>query len=500
MKCPHCGSDMRQDQVFCENCGKERLLVPVFEPEIEDSVAESMSTIVQELSPDEQSNIDEADDGIRKEPEDQEADGNETDRKEPDHTFGKKDAERHHGLKQVNFLVTAVIALIIFISAFSIIFYIYTENSYDYQYQKAEDAYQSGELEETLRLADRCLELEPDSIDARMLKIFVYQEQGLTDTVVEKTLALIARDPDNQQAYEILIPIYIEQEEYQKLSSLLAACPIQSLAEKYADYLALAPEFGTEEGEYTASVSLKLIASGTGNIYYTLDGSVPSKYSDRYTAPIKLISGDYRVSAVYINNYGVSSEVVTKEYRIINDIELLPEISADSGEYTVPVTISVSVPDQEFTVYYTTDGTLPTLDSNIYSSAFTMPLGHSEYRFLMVDADGNESEIVSRSYDCNPSVNYTTEQACVILKQNLIVRGEILDINGTVAGTEDKKEYVCDSAIEADGVVYYVIYEYLRNPSGTMIRSGNVYAFSVLDGQIRKASISETGKISLSEF
>ena len=53
MKCPHCGSDMKPEQVFCEHCGKERLLVPVFEPEIEDSVAESMSTIVQELSPEE---------------------------------------------------------------------------------------------------------------------------------------------------------------------------------------------------------------------------------------------------------------------------------------------------------------------------------------------------------------------------------------------------------------------------------------------------------------
>lgn len=479
MKCPHCGSYMQQDQVFCENCGKERLLVPVFEPEIEDSVAESMSTIVQELSPEEQSNNDAADQGVLEE---------------------TNDKQRHHGFRQVNFLVTSVIALIIFISVFSIIFYIYTENSYDYQYQRAEEAYQSGEYNEALSLVDRCLELNPDSNDARLLKIFIYQQQGLTDTVVERTIALIARDPDNRQAYDILIPIYIERGQYQELSLLLGACPIQSVVEKYADYLALAPEFGTEEGEYTTSVSLKLIAAGTGNIYYTLDGTVPSKYSDRYTAPVKLISGDYEVSAVYINNYGVASEVVTKEYRIINDIDLLPEISADSGEYTVPVTISVSVPEQEYIVYYTTDGTRPTLDCNIYSSPFMMPLGHSEYRFLMVDADGNESEIVSRSYDCNPVTNYTTDQACVILKQNLIARGEILDINGTMAGSEDKKEYVCDSAMEADGVVYYVIYEYLRNPSGTMIRSGNIYAFSVLDGQIRKASISETGKISFSEF
>lgn len=487
MKCPYCGNEMRQDQVFCENCGKERLIVPVFDPKIEDSVAESMSTIAQEINPEADS--------------DGQSPGAETSEALEAKAADEGNTVRRHGFQQIHFLVTAVVSLIVLISVFSVGFYFYTENSYDYQYRKAEEAYQDGELTEALRFAGRCLELDSDSADARMLEIKVYQEQGLTDTVIEKTLSLIARDPDNQQAYEILIPIYIEKAQYQKLATLLAACPVQEITGKYADYLALAPEFGTEEGEYTESISLKLIASGTGNIYYTLDGSEPSKLDDRYTAPIKLVSGDYQVSAVYINNYGVSSEVVTKEYRIDNETGLLPEISADSGEYTVPVAICVSVPDSDAdVVYYTTDGSTPTLDSNIYSTAFTMPLGHSEYRFLMVDENGNESEVVSRSYDCNPETNYTTDQACLLLKQTLIARGELLDMNGTVAGSEDKKEYLCDSAAEADGVVYYVIYEYLRNTSGTMLRSGNVYAFSVLDAQMKKASVSDTGRLTLSEF
>lgn len=493
MKCPHCGSDMHPDQVFCETCGKERLLVPVFEPEIEDSVAESMSTIVQELSPDDDQG--ESTEGkLNTDIEDQK-------KTEPkDKEVHERDASDHHGLKQVNFFVTAVIALIIFISAFSIIFFVYTENSYDYQYQKAEEAYQSGQWEEALNLADRCLELDNTSIEARMLKIQVYQQQGATDTVVERTLALLERAPDNQQAYEILLPIYIEQEQYQKISDLLEQCPISSITEKYADYMALPPEFGTDEGEYDTSISLKLIAGGTGDIYYTLDGSEPSKYSDRYTAPIKLLSGEYEVSVVYVNDYGISSEIVTKVYDIHNDIQLEPEISAGSGAYEIPVMISVSVPDPGCTVYYTTNGSVPTLDSNIYSTAFPMPLGHSEYKFLMIDAEGNQSEVISRTYDCNPVANYTTEQACMILKQNLIVRGEILDIYGTMAGSEDKKEYICDSAIASDNVVYYIIYEYISSTSGTMIRSGNIYAFSVSDGQIRRAFISDSGYLTLSEF
>ena len=129
-----------------------------------------------------------------------------------------------------------------------------------------------------------------------------------------------------------------------------------------------------------------------------------------------------------------------------------------------------------------------------------MPLGHSEFRFMLVDEEGNESDVVKRVYDCNPAANFTTEQAGVILKQHLIARGEILDLDGRMNETEDRKQYVCDSAMTSDDAVYYIIYEYIQSASGTMIRSGNVYAFSVSDGRIFRASISNSGYLSLSEF
>lgn len=491
MKCPHCGGDMRQDQIFCEKCGKERLLVPVFEPEIEERVAESMSTIVQELAPDEH------------------ADEKETEQSNTEISSEKENGKIHkeapkensrHGFRQLGLFALAIMLLIGVISTFSVYFYVYTENSYEYQYGKAITAFEEGRFEDAMSLADRCLELNESSIDVRMLKIQIYQKQGMTDNVIDRCLALLNMDSENQTAYEILISIYIEREEYLKLSRLLAECPIQALVEKYGDYRAEPPEFIEEEGIYYNPVSLKLLAGGTGTIYYTLDGSVPSKYSDRYTAPIKLNSGIYHVSAVYVNNYGISSQIVTKTYEIESGIELSPEISVDSGSYEIPYVIKVSVPDEECTVYYTTDGEDPTMDSNRYSMPFPMPLGHSEFRFMLVDKEGNESDVVKRVYDCNPAVNFTTDQACIILKQHLIARGEILDLEGNLNGTDDTKQYVCDSAMTSDDVVYYIIYEYIRSASGTMIRSGNIFAFSVSDGRILRASISGNGYLSLSEF
>lgn len=495
MKCPHCGGDMRQDQIFCEKCGKERLLVPVFEPEIEERVAESMSTIVQELAPDEH-----ADDKIKEEQKEQSNTDKEQEKDNGKQHKGIAPDVPRHGFSHLVFFVLGIILLIGVISTFSIYFYVYTENSYEYQYAKALTAFEEGRFEDALVLSDRCLELDETSIEVRMLRIRIYQEQGETDKVLERCLSMLNMDPENQEVYEILISIYIEREEYLKLSRLLSDCPVQAVVEKYGDYRAEPPEFSEEERTYYNPLSLKLLAGGTGTVYYTLDGSEPSKYSDRYTAPIKLNSGIYHISAVYVNNYGISSQVVTKTYRIESGIELTPEISADSGSYDIPCVIKVNVSDEGYMVYYTTDGQDPTMDSNIYSAPFPMPLGHSEFRFMMVDEEGNESDVVKRVYDCNPAVNFTTEQACIILKQHLIARGEILDLDGKMNGTEDTKQYVCDSAMTADDVVYYMIYEYIRSASGTMIRSGNIYAFSVTDGRILRASVSNNGYLSLSEF
>ncbi len=497
MKCPHCGKDMRQDQVFCENCGKERLLVPVFEPELEARVAESMSSIIQELSPDDEIkdelNIEEQKDAQREKITSEKE-------KNPEKTASFEKKKKKKSFMQAHFWIAILIAVVILVASFSIFFYIYTQNSYEYLYKKAQEAFVSQDYSEAQSYADRALAADNTRSECKLLKIYIYQQQGKIDRVVEKCEAYIAEYPDGKEAYETLIPYLIERKQYRKLKLLLEECRVDSVVEKYADFTAFAPDFGMEEGTYDSAVSLKLISNGTGNIYYTLDGTAPNKYSDRYTAPIKLVSGRYEVSAIYINNYEVGSDIVTKTYTIASDISFLPEVSADSGNYDVPQLIKVSSSDEDAIIYYTTDGEDPTVDSNIYSVPFAMPIGHSVFKFMMMDGEGNESEIVSRSYDCNPSAVYSVDQAIIILKQNMIARGEMLDMDGTVAGSEEKKQYVCNSVVEKDGIIYYVIYEYLQNAKGSMTRTGNTYGFGILDGALCRLSMTSGGIISSSVF
>lgn len=486
MTCPHCGGEMLPEQVFCEHCGKERLLVPVYEPEIEESVAESMHNIMDDLggnAPNQNHTKENTSNNSI----------NSVNRVSADNTSASKEP---HVMKQLNFFVFSVLALVILVAVFSIVFYLYTENSYDYHYQKAISAFETHQMEEAVYQTDYCLAKEPDNVELLLLKLHIYLQQSMKEQALETANLILAYDAENEEALECVIAEYIENEDYLKLSKFLEKCTAAEIKQKYSQYLASFPEYSEAEGEYDAAVSLKLFSVGNGDIYYTLDGSTPSKYSTRYTSPIKLISGEYLVSSVYINEYGISSEVVIKKYVIQSDFEMLPNVSVESGTYQKPQMICVDVPDAEYIVYYTTDGSTPDLDSNIYTDAFPMPLGNSVFKFMMIDSEGNESDVVTCQYNCVPNTNYDTEQAIFILKQNLAAQGKLIDSG--LSG--EQKLYAIDSAVTKDEAVYYLIYEYLQSENGSLIKTGDVFAFHVLDATIFRASVSSDGTVSFTDF
>ena len=42
MKCPKCNQELKEGQLYCEACGEEIKMVPEFEPEIENSIEETL--------------------------------------------------------------------------------------------------------------------------------------------------------------------------------------------------------------------------------------------------------------------------------------------------------------------------------------------------------------------------------------------------------------------------------------------------------------------------
>ena len=50
MKCPNCGFDIPEGHMYCDNCGTEIKIVPEFEPEVENEINETLSSVADELN------------------------------------------------------------------------------------------------------------------------------------------------------------------------------------------------------------------------------------------------------------------------------------------------------------------------------------------------------------------------------------------------------------------------------------------------------------------
>lgn len=85
------------------------------------------------------------------------------------------------------------------------------------------------------------------------------------------------------------------------------------------------PFVETPDGVYNGVDSVSVVLSGEGQIYYTLDGSVPTMNSDLYTGPLEL-SGTTVVRARSYCEGKLPSKVITASY-IINENHTLPVIS-----------------------------------------------------------------------------------------------------------------------------------------------------------------------------
>jgi Chitobiase/beta-hexosaminidase C-terminal domain/Glycosyl hydrolase family 79 C-terminal beta domain len=133
------------------------------------------------------------------------------------------------------------------------------------------------------------------------------------------------------------------------------------------------PFISPASGTYTTgrTVTISDATAGT-TIYYTTNGSAPTTSSPRYTGPITIPTSPIKETIrAFAVASGVYSSATSAAYTIAPLLPVpTPVISPASGTYLTnkPVTISNSLLGAS--IFYTTDGSIPTASSTRYSGPF----------------------------------------------------------------------------------------------------------------------------------
>ena len=132
---------------------------------------------------------------------------------------------------------------------------------------------------------------------------------------------------------------------------------------------AATPTFSPGSGTYTSvqKVSLSDATSGA-SIYYTTDGSTPNETSTLYSTPIN-VATTTTINAIAAEPPGyLNSNVATATYTINLPQAATPTFSPAPGTYTTAQTVSLSDTTTGASIYYTTDESMPTAQSALYST------------------------------------------------------------------------------------------------------------------------------------
>lgn len=462
MKCPNCGYEMQEGHLICENCAFEINVVPDFDPSLDIQIDHSL---VDDVLEENQQLKQEA------------LDNSEYDSTELDIDIS---AIRHRAIT-----LAAVVILSLLIVGVAVGIILHT-GSYEYQLNNAKDIIASGKYESAISYLENMYVSNPDKSEIFLLEADCYVRMDNTDMAIDTIMRLISSnsftDEEKYIAYDRLIALYAEKEDFSYIDQLLEECPYEEVKLSYQNYMAMEPMYSIEDGEYEESIRLKLSANTSGIIYYTLDGSVPNESSDKYGAPILLESGEYKVSAIFVNQYGIVSNMVTHEYVITSEVPNEPIVNVESGDYTSPVLITIEVPE-DTTVYYTTDKTIPNEDSVPYRDPIPMPIGYSNFNFIAYSSTGVASEVLVRSFNLTFPDGLRTSDAIDLLKNRLVERGVLTNLNGESERAPGNYTYQVISAIPISGQGdYYTIREFYHDISGDVTPTDTTYIVEIHQG------------------
>ncbi len=138
---------------------------------------------------------------------------------------------------------------------------------------------------------------------------------------------------------------------------------------------AATPVLSVSAGTYTTVQSLTITDPSQGaTIYYSEYGTVSTAGFVKYSGPISLSLGGQEFVQAYAEGTGYDqSSLVTAAYQLNFPAAPAPQLSLQPGYYSTSAQVSITDPLTNAQIYYTTNGTQPTISSTVYTGQITVP-------------------------------------------------------------------------------------------------------------------------------
>ncbi len=368
----------------------------------------------------------------------------------------------------------------------------YRDHSQAYQVQLAKEAAAAGDYDGAISYMTRALEIDSTDTSLKFTLADYYFENNDPDDAILMLWEIIgSKDINAQVAYRRIVEYYAEKNDFEKIDEILAKCEDSAIVAQFQEYTSLPPEFSEQPGIYGDVIVLKLSASASGKIYYTLDGTIPTQDSELYTTALTFDEmGIYHVKAIFVNSFGIQSSVAEANYTIDILMPDAPVVTPNGGEFTEPELISVQA-SKHCRIYYTTDGRAPDNECSEYLSPVPMPLGHSHMIFVAYSQDGIPGEFTECDFDLTLSGEVEAQDFINALKQYNVNSGKTVDMDGRLPGSSSHYSYLVGAAIKFEDKVYYLITENVSDLYENTIKTGSYFLGDIMDGTLYRAQRDE---------
>ncbi len=372
MKCSKCSAEIRVGSVYCENCGEPAQIVPDYNI-LEDDF---LVTILDEKKKEK-----------------------ETKRIQEEKTKNTDNKNKPVMSKKFKIWLgigsVAVVALIVFLIVFG--------TSYGHYVNKGLALDKKEKYADAITYYEKAIKKDDTKVTAKVLAANDYLRIEEYDRAEELYMAALQCDNNNLEAYKGLLSLYLVLDDYDAIGQLQEGVTNKKVLKLFADNLVVPPVFSEEGGKFNDDVVLELTSEDGFEIYYTDDGSDPSKgnHGIRYREPITITEGKTNIKATCKNENGEWSQVIVQKYNISYKNPDKPQIDPAGGTFTTPTAINITVPEGSV-VYFTWDGTTPTKESTSYAGPIEIPVGNNILSVMMVDKHGRYSDVAQYKFKYIP--------------------------------------------------------------------------------------------------